>query len=275
MRQEPKLWNVGLIVLVVSIGFFIPGGEAPPKVVTSVDQPTAIKKDPKVTTVKPDVQGGQVAAVSPPDKEDGKGPKKAKTDEEKAEEWDKLVDEKAEKFDKLHKELEKEPVVDPDWIDEDFTREEIEKGLARAENVYQAHGHLHTLPAEQREAKLAKIREAAYELQYNPDNPLLHVEHAKALEEAKLDSPALSAMSYAFNKFPDSQEAAIAYGDMGAKWSLRHVAEVAYERAIQLDPGNQHAKEGLDKVSTWEYHPGYVAMGWIPEERLKHAKKSE
>lgn len=280
MRNEPRLWNAGLIILVLSIGFFLPaekGGQD-----TTGNDPVALPsaepdKSPSLKLDKSSDGPDVIRIESPSPKPSASGGDGPKSEEEIAEEWNTKVDEMITKFEQGHEDAKKTyQVVGKEWISEDLTREEIEKGLEHAEMVYRkVGGFLHTMPQEESEAKMGKIREAAYELQYNPDVPSNHVKHAMALEDANLHGPAFNAMGYAFKKFPEDAPVAVAYGDLGRKWSLRHMAEDGYERALQIEPSNDHAKQGLAHVKKWEYHPGYVKLGFIPEERLKKGSNGE
>jgi tetratricopeptide (TPR) repeat protein len=80
-----------------------------------------------------------------------------------------------------------------------------------------------------------------------PDQPVIAVELARALAKAKRTGDALAVLAKARETWPDHSEVWLASGDLVAD-SDRAGAIAAYQRAIDLQPDDEHAYLGLEKL---------------------------
>jgi tetratricopeptide (TPR) repeat protein len=80
-----------------------------------------------------------------------------------------------------------------------------------------------------------------------PDQPVFAVELARALDKAKRTNDALAVLAKARETWPDHSAVWLASGDLIAD-SDRAGAIAAYQRAIVLQPDDEHAYLGLEKL---------------------------
>jgi len=260
MNPRSRIWNGGLIVVLIGFGLFYPSEDA-----QNTERPaTEIAKkesDPSPKVVSPSSGSTEKARAGRETKQPGSSMKR--TNKEKLEAWKQVTAKHRDSIKARRIDTREKSQAIPKEKQRKLSEEQIRFWDARAEAIYAKRGFLHTLPADEQERITGKIRSLQHDLDYYPDSPNLYIELTEVLKEAQIPTNAYLTINYAAQKFPNDPQVQMTRAKLYHAYGYRAEAEQAYGRVLELTPGNKEAEGLLTKVKEeyTTYHSGQAKFG--------------